>query len=96
MKQNVFSLVSPRSGRAVPNQFIIEKNGCKYFQSYSTIIAKIDKNGVISLDREMWDYSKTTIKYLGVFLESQNIEISGINAIRKAIEQKDVNLTNLN
>ncbi len=67
----VTNMTSNRTGREVPNQFIIEDDsGNQYFQSYRTIIAKKDWSGrrlVVSLDNQ-WDYSKTTGKYRNIFL----------------------------
>lgn len=54
-------------GNAVPNQFIIEAGKFIYFQSYRTIIARIG-NGKTVLDKEKWDCSRTTMKYLNHFL----------------------------
>lgn len=51
------------------NQFVIlGNNGEIEFQSYSSRIAKIDKNGTLELSSR-WDYSKTTSKHLYIFLE---------------------------
>ena len=55
------------SGNYVPNQFIITDDGREIFQSYETIIAIKDK-GKIILDNDALDYSKTTSKYLYMFL----------------------------
>ena len=55
-------------GNTVPNQFIIERAGRKYFQSYATIIACINALGEIKLDRDKWNYSKTTSQYRNQFL----------------------------
>ena len=53
----------------VKNQFIIsDDNGSQYFQSYNSIIAKIDKEGNVSLDKYYWNFSKTTGKYRNLFL----------------------------
>ena len=57
----------------VKNQFVIEDNGNTYFQSYNSIIAKRDINGVITLGNN-WDYSKTTNKYRNMFLEETTKE----------------------
>lgn len=38
-----------------------------YFQSYSTIIARIE-DGQVALDKTYWDYSTTTGKYRNQFL----------------------------
>lgn len=51
------------------NQFIIYgDDGAIEFQSYNSRIARIDKNGVLSLSHH-WDYSKTTLKHLYIFLD---------------------------
>ena len=51
------------------NQFIIfGDNGEIEFQSYDSIIAKISKTGVLEFSAR-WDYSKTTLKHLYIFLE---------------------------
>lgn len=56
-------------GNVVPNQFII-RDGCgsSYFQSYDTIIAKVNQ-GKVYLDERAWDYSRTTGKYRNMFLD---------------------------
>ncbi|MFA5307543.1 MAG: hypothetical protein WC365_08900 [Candidatus Babeliales bacterium] len=66
-------------GRAIPNQFIItDDHGFEFFQSYETIIVKryatgfLNRDGypepVIYLDRDAWNYSRTTSKYRNWFL----------------------------
>ena len=51
------------------NQFIIlGDNGEIEFQSYESIIAKISKTGALEFSKR-WDYSKTTLKHLYIFLE---------------------------
>lgn len=50
------------------NQFIIfGEDAIVTFQSYNSIIAKIDKNGTLLLDND-WNYSKTTLKHLYLFI----------------------------
>lgn len=49
------------------NQFLIEDKGEKYLQSYESIVAKINHNGVLTLGKH-WNYSKTTLKHLYLFL----------------------------
>jgi hypothetical protein len=67
------------NGRAIPNQFIIEGirgiEGSfvwrKTFQSYNSVIAtktQWDDGIRIELDKNKWDYSKTTGKYRNQFL----------------------------
>lgn len=72
-------------GNAIANQFEIKdyKNDITYFQSYKTIIAKIE-GGKLSVDRQSWDYSRTTLKYLDVFLQDFNFsEIAEMNYNQK-------------
>ena len=70
-------------GNHVANQFEIYTNNYIYFQSYQTIIAKKKRGflGNITLDRNYWDYSRPTLKYLKLFL--------GTNKSKKEIE-KDI------
>ena len=51
------------------NQFIILGDDGKIeFQSYNSVIARIDKNGTLEFSSH-WDYSKTTLKHLYIFLD---------------------------
>lgn len=84
----VRNLTSPRSGRAVANQFVISTSKGVFFQSYRSIIAKVDNNGKVTLS-QWWDYSNTTRKYLYEFLS----EYGGFYAlsaaeVRKLIKDK--------
>ena len=49
------------------NQYVIEHNGVTYFQSYDVIVAKKSR-GKIILDKDYYEYSRTTIKYRNMFL----------------------------
>ena len=62
----VRNMESPRTGNPVANQFIIEDGGKVYFQSYDTIIA-VKKGGKITLDKNLWNCSRTTSKYRNEF-----------------------------
>ena len=73
----VYNMTSP-NGNQVPNQFEIDTQKGRYFQSYRSIIAFIDNKGQVFLDDYYWDYSRTTSKYRNIFL--------GEN--RKATEEK--------
>lgn len=88
----VSQLVSNRSGKPVANQFaIIDDDGNMYFQSYDSIIAKVDRgNKKIYLDVRYWDYSVTTSKYRNQFLDETTKET------KAKIESGDYILTNLN
>ncbi len=90
------SNMQSRKGNDVPNQFeMIDNFGVKYFQSYKSIIAKIEhlREGLgtrITLDEYYWNYSRTTSKYLSMFLN----ECTG--DIKKKIEDGVYLLANLN
>ena len=55
------------SGNDIPNQFLIFTEDGTYFQSYKTVIVASTDNGVF-LDKNYWDYSKTTGKYRNMYL----------------------------
>ena len=88
-KVKVRNLIS-KSGREVPNQFEIRAGRCRYFQSYNSIIVKIDENNQVYLDSYYWNYSNTTSKYRNQFLYEDT-------ATTKAkIKSGEYILTNLN
>ena len=84
----VSNMVSSK-GNDVPNQFIIDSKDGRTFQSYRSIIANI-KDGKVTLDEYYWNYSRTTSKYLSIFLGSSTIET------KKAIKEGRYTLANLN
>lgn len=49
------------------NQYIIKSSNARIFQSYDSIIA-IKEGKMVVLDKEDWDYSRTTGKYRNKFL----------------------------
>ena len=58
-------------GNTVANQFNVWIPNGRAFQSYSSVIATIefiDGKRVTTLDRDKWNYSKTTAKYRNQFL----------------------------
>lgn len=67
----VRNMLSKKTGRNVPNQFIIEdgigENWKACFQSYNTIVAEMTSDGLI-LDENAENYSRTTSKYLYQFI----------------------------
>lgn len=49
------------------NQFIVNTKNATYFQSYNSVVCKIDKTtNKVTLSNH-WDYSVTTAKYLYKF-----------------------------
>ena len=80
-----------RTGNPVANQFILYTDKGTYFQSYNSIIAhKRAKDGQIFLDAYYWDYSRTTSKYRGDYLNEYTAET------RQKIKEGLYKLTNLN
>jgi len=88
MKTKVENMTSSR-GNDIANQFIITTNNGVYFQSYSSIIARISKGKTV-LDRNKWDYSVTTGKYRNQFLGETKKETQA------KIDSGEYKLTNLN
>lgn len=84
----ITNLTSPQ-GNQVPNQFEIRTGNVVYFQSYDSIIVKIE-NGITYLDVNFWDYSKTTSKYRNIFLSEDK------KRTEKKIKEGIYILTNLN
>ncbi len=65
----IANLKSPRSDRPVANQFVAYDDRYTYFQSYNSLICTIDGNAqTITFGRD-WNYSRTTNKYLRVFMD---------------------------
>lgn len=57
------------AGNTVKNHSIITDDaGARSFQSYNSIIVKIDSDGQVFLDENTWDYSSTTSKHRNHFL----------------------------
>ena len=87
-----------KKGNFVPNQFIIENDNTDTFQSYKSIIAvkpkyfTLDdhKLDTILLDEKYWNYSRTTSKYLSIFLNEP------IKEIKRKVKEGIYQLTNLN
>jgi|688.fasta_scaffold291217_4 hypothetical protein len=88
----VKNMTSP-NGNFVANQFIIIDNNATYFQSYNSIIAKIEMiegSKKVFLDEYYYNYSRTTSKYRNLFLGEITKEIE------RKIKEKEYILTNLN
>lgn len=86
----VESMTSPK-GNTVANQFkIFGDNGETFFQSYSSIIARISYNESVKLDAKYWNYSRTTSKYLSKFLNEP------MKDIKRKVKEGVYQLVNLN
>ena len=65
----VSNMQSPRTGKPVSNQFVVESSRYSFFQSYSSLVGVYNKKARrITLGRK-WDYSTTTLKHLHKWLE---------------------------
>jgi hypothetical protein len=62
-------------GNEVLNQFIISYNNIRIFQSYRSLIALYDNNKII-INEDYYKYSRTTSKYLSLFLDRTSKEIA--------------------
>ena len=90
---NVKNFTSERTGKAIPNQFIItDGKGTTTFKSYNSIIAEQrgaagGYDDVIIFGKD-YNYSATTSKYLNRFLEMLGYkEIANSKDREKAIEK---------
>ena len=88
--------MTSNNGNKVANQFIVTAEKGRYYQSYRSIIVFIPFfTGCIAgdrtqLDRNKWDYSKTTGKYRNQFLGETKAET------QKKIDSGEYILTDLN
>jgi len=62
------------NGNKIPNQIVIRNETLRIFQSYDSIIVKVE-DGQVYLDETYWNYSKTTSKYRNQFLGDSTKEI---------------------
>lgn len=79
------------NGNPAANQFVIKTKKATYFQSYRSVVCKIDGiNIVLSMN---WDYSNTTRKHLYIFLRQNGYyNLSSAKEVRKAIKEGWVTL----
>ena len=96
----VENMKSERTGKAVANQFVItdNKHNATWFQSYASMIARIDNNsGVLFLDKDKWDYSRTTAKYRNAFVATYfNSKYASRDGIKAGVEDGKIIMTGLN
>lgn len=76
-----------RSGKAVPNQYIIQNGADMVFQSYKSIVAEYNAhNGKLTVNNEVANCSNTTKKYLNQFLDRFSQLNNYRDEIKKAIK----------
>ena len=84
----VKNLVSPRSGRKVANQFEINADEKRIFQSYDSTIVEIDYGNRIIAIGEDYDYSMTTGKYRNQFFADNGFRgLSTKQGLEKAMAE---------
>lgn len=76
------------SGNVVKNQVVIFGGDCDQFvifQSYDSIICEYDKDmKILTLDNNAFNYSKTSSKYLNLFLKDYiGLNVDQIKKIKK-------------
>lgn len=87
------------NGNPAANQFVVATANGTYFQSYNSVVAKIDNRGNLILSTD-WDYSNTTRKHLYIFLRREGFPYRNAASIRAAIKggyviQKNVESLNI-
>lgn len=71
------------------NQFIVINDNFVYFQSYNSLIAVYDKEkSVLSLGSD-WNFSKTTLKHLYIFIDAY-CNSKELNLLRYAKNKKSI------
>jgi len=91
MKTKVKQLISNKSYNPIANQFEIWTDKGYFFQSYNSIIYfECRRTGKKYLDKNDWDYSRTTGKYRNQILGENTAET------RKGIKEGKYILKNLN
>ena len=66
---------STKSNNPIANQFVITiENGDQIFQSYNSVIAIKTYCGKVQIDKDYWNYSRTTSKYRSQFLNESSKE----------------------
>ena len=71
------SNITNSRGNKVANQFIVYDGLKTYFQSYNSIIVKIERSEgkeITILDPVYWNYSRTTSKHRSTFLNESTKE----------------------
>ena len=73
------------NGNPAANQFVIRTKKATYFQSYRSVVCKLDGINIILSNN--WDYSNTTRKHLYIFLRQNGYyNLSNAKEVRNAIK----------
>lgn len=90
MVQNLIGL----NGNEVVNQFVIDTKKATFFQSYQSVVCKIDNSTRKVTLSSHWDYSVTTSKYLYKFLRDNGIYVYNKKDVLTKIKGKEFILIN--
>ena len=81
-----------KSGKAVVNQFVIKDDNRKAFQSYDNTIVEVKWHVdfcEVNIGYD-WDYSRTTTKYLKIFLMDEiGLTDEEVETIKKQLRKSD-------
>lgn len=93
----VENMKSARTGKAIPNQFLIRDKGYIWFQSYKSTIGVVTPDNILLLDKDKWNYSVTTAKYRNAFVATYfNSKYASRDGIKEGVEDGKIILTGLN
>lgn len=73
------------NGNPAANQFVIKTKKAIYFQSYDSVVCKLDGINIVLSNN--WDYSNTTRKHLYMFLRQNGYyDLLSAKEVRNAIK----------
>ena len=88
----VYNMLSPKTGREICNQFVIENGAVTTFQSYASTIAEIDRHNRTITIHPDWNYSRTTGKYRNEFFNDEGFGgLATTEGLRKAMKNGEYN-----
>ena len=80
--------ITSSKGNIIANQFEIWTDESVTFQSYDSIICIVDNDKIIF--GSDWDYSRTTLKYLYIFLRDRGLDINNKKDVERIIKEGEV------
>ena len=93
----VENMTSAKTGKAISNQFLIQDKGYIWFQSYKSTIGIVTPDNILLLDKDKWDYSRTTAKYRNAFVATYfNSKYASRDGIKEGVEDGKIIMTGLN
>ena len=93
----VENMTSTKTGKAIPNQFLIRDKGYLWYQSYKSIVGIITPDNILLLDKNKWDYSVTTAKYRNAFVATYfSSKYASRDGIKAGVEDGKIIMTELN